>query len=361
MSFLVDTVELMGEGVLKKAYEELKDKLAKEGIFDESRKRQLPEYPQKIGVITSMSGAVIHDFVNNLGMYGFGVQMMDSPVEGQEAVKGLLAAVRSFKGRDIEVLVVIRGGGSFESLMAFNNETLVREIAGFPVPVVAGIGHHQDVPLVALAADVMESTPTATAKVLNQSWDQAGLLIERCRVKIESVYTQALIESSHRLRVSEDKTDNYLTSIINLYEDTVSRLTMSVTKMHSSLILKRRSIETHGGEIKRGFSTMLSAARSGMENSWSLTIRPGFKGFLDLLAGNLQLVEQGISINDPRRQLALGYSIARRRGKVVRSIEEVSEGDKLEVQVTDGKITSRVEETMREATSNEQDKGKGQP
>ncbi len=186
LSFVADMIELVGEGALKKAYEALKKKLEAEGVFALERKRALSDLPQRIGVITSLKGAVIHDFENNLGKFGFKISVCDSRVEGQAAVKDLLARVATMRalaetgtndddGRGgkfgLDALVIIRGGGSLESLQAFNNEALVRAIVDFPVPVVAGIGHDQDVPLVALAADYMSSTPTATAHLINRSWE----------------------------------------------------------------------------------------------------------------------------------------------------------------------------------------------
>lgn len=173
LSFITSSVELVGEGALKKAYDALRAKLEAEGLLAESRKRGIPDYACRIGVITSREGAVIHDFINNLGKFGFKVSLADSRVEGQAAVRGLIAAVKTMKKEDIEVLVLIRGGGSFESLQGFNNEALIREVCAFPVPVIAGIGHDKDVPLVALAADAMVSTPTAAAHLVNRSWEEA--------------------------------------------------------------------------------------------------------------------------------------------------------------------------------------------
>lgn len=179
LSLLANAVELVGEGALKKQYDALKRKLEGEGIFDLAKKRNIPEFAQKIGVITSKNGAVIHDFLNNLGRFGFQVIMVDSLVEGQIAVKDLLDSVKTMRKQKIDVLVIIRGGGSLESLQAFSNETLVRAIVDFPVPVIAGIGHDKDVPLLALAADIMTSTPTAAAHILNQSWEQAYAKVQQ--------------------------------------------------------------------------------------------------------------------------------------------------------------------------------------
>lgn len=185
LSFITEVIEHAGEGILKKEYEKLKKKLTEEGLFEEERKRAVPKYPRKLGLITSRQGAVLADFLSNLGKYGFKIKMIDSRVEGQAAVADILLSIKTFKKQDIETLVIMRGGGSLESMMAFNNELLVKEVVDFPVPVIAAIGHHKNVPLVALAADLSVSTPSIAATVLTESWKQATSLIETA-LKISS-------------------------------------------------------------------------------------------------------------------------------------------------------------------------------
>ena len=276
-SFVAHTIELHGAGALKKAYDDLKKKLEAEGLFSDGRKRPLPVLPRRIGVVTSREGAVIHDFVNNLGRFGFIVDMVDSRVEGQQAVKPLIEAIHTLKKRDIEVLVVIRGGGSLESLQAFNNEALVREIAAFPVPVIAGIGHDKDVPLAALTADAMASTPTATAHLLNESWEDAY-------AKLGQV-PHLLVRVKERLE-----------------------------RMRTDLSLAWHAALDHTAETLR-------------------------------LAGeSLKNAEQIIRLNDPTRQLKLGYAIVRKGSSIVRAASDVSVGEHFTAEVYNGTILARVEE-----------------
>jgi len=296
-SFKADTVELKGEGALKKAYEELKNKLEKEGIFDLERKKKIPMFPERIGVITSKQGAVIHDFLNNIGKYGFKIQMIDSRVEGQEAIKDLLSAIRTFKKKKIDVLVVIRGGGSLESLQPFNNEALVKEIIDFPVPVIAGIGHDQDAPLFTLAADASESTPTAVANLLNESWDQALLFLER-----------------------------YERDIIGRYEVILSDYKEIENKLKISF---------------NNFKNALSNTRIDLNNSLSKSLS-GFKLLLSMVNQKIEQAEKAVFLNDPERQLRLGYSIASYEGKIVRRTGDVKIGKNIYIKVIDGKIISEV-------------------
>jgi len=179
LKFICETMEPAGEGELKKKYEELKKKLAQEGLFEPSRKRPVPKYAQKIGIITSKQGAVLSDFLSNIGHHRLIIKLIDSRVEGAEAIEELIASVKTFRKQDIEVLVIMRGGGSFESLQAFNNELLVREVANFPVPVIAAIGHDKDVPLISLVADVEVSTPSIATVKLNESWNNAKMYLDK--------------------------------------------------------------------------------------------------------------------------------------------------------------------------------------
>jgi len=251
-------------------------------VFAAARKRVLPDYVSRIGVITSMKGAVIHDFENNLGKFGFKVNVIDARVEGAQAAPSLLAAIHAMRemvedegsrGTGIEALVIIRGGGSLESLQAFNNEALVREIVDFPVPVIAGIGHDQDVPLMALAADYMTSTPTAAAHLLSRSWEEAYAKVREFAGLL------------NRFPLELQRVDNALTNtwngLVNIFE---------------------RSLE--------GARRMVA------------------------------LGAQAIKHNDPARQLGLGYSIARRNGKVVRSTVGLSPGDEMLLTLADGEIDS---------------------
>jgi len=129
LTMQVETIELVGQGALQMAYEELKKRLTLEGLFSMERKKEIPALPRRIGVITSHSGAVISDFLTNIGKFGFEILFVDSKVEGQDAIKDLLLAIKTLKNKSLDVLVLMRGGGSLESFLAFNNEVLVRAVA----------------------------------------------------------------------------------------------------------------------------------------------------------------------------------------------------------------------------------------
>jgi exodeoxyribonuclease VII large subunit len=320
----------------------LKKKLADEGIFDIEKKRPIPDYPNRIGVITSIHGAVIHDFINNLGKYGFHVKIMDSRVEGQQAVKELLLSMKSFRREDIDALVIIRGGGSLESLMAFNNEALVREVSSFPVPVIAGIGHHLDVPLVSLAADALESTPTATANLLNKSWEQAENTIEKYQRDILEQYSYALKETQMRLEETISGVQGGLNLIFDFYRELEQTLKTSITKVRYSILMNRKIIKDVVVSIKRGFLRSVMTLDDYITGIWRISLPPDFISQLSFISQKLDFFENTVRLNDPARQLRLGYSITRHKGKVVRGIRDVQIGASLNTQVSDGVIDSKV-------------------
>ena len=290
-SFVAKTVELKGEGALQKAYEQLKKKLDNEGLFDIERKKLLPEYPRTIGVITSKQGAVIHDLLTNLGKFGFQIKMIDSRVEGQEAVADLLGAAQTFRKQKIDVLVIMRGGGSLESLQAFNNEALVRAIVDFPCPVIAAIGHDKDVPLLAMAADYICSTPTAAANTINKSWEMAPLRISRA----EKIITDWFNDFFNKYKKYESQLNNYFS------------------------------------QIEQGIANQ----KKFLDSCWQ-KINNGFLANLKQVVQKIYYIAQTIQARDPQNNLALGYCIARRNNQVVKNISALPPNQDFDLQMSDG-------------------------
>ena len=316
-NFRVSGVELVGEGALKKAYDQLKQKLEKEGLFSDERKKPIPDFPQRIGLITSESGAVIHDFLNNLGKYGYHISFVNSRVEGQIAVRSLISAIEHFNGESIDVLVIIRGGGSLESLQAFNNEALVRKIAGFKVPVICGIGHDKDVPLASLVADKKVSTPTAVTTILNRSWEKVVNDILTIEKDIFYKYQRAL---DNALRLVESISDNlmiFFNDIFQLFENLRHAVKNNLSQINYAL-------KDTGKTLSLLSQSLLSKFQKELEHKNMI----------------LSDTEKQLKAVDPIRQLALGYSIVSIAGNVVKTKKQVSVGNEVDIMVSDGTIGS---------------------
>jgi len=300
LSFKASTIELMGEGALKKQYLELKNKLEKEGVFD--RELELKKYPKNIGIITSKYGAVIQDFLNNLGRYNFKIKFIDSRVEGSEAIEDLISAIKTFKKENLDCLVVMRGGGSKNSFDVFNNETVIREIIDFPCSVISGLGHHEDEPLFALASDYSVSTPTAAAELLNSSWDK--IIYE---LKNQEQY------------------------IFEKYKDLLTNINYKIEKAVNSFSIIENEIKNK--------NIFLDNLQTNLVNSFSSIVKET-KNKIDYL-------EKGINYNNPNRQLKMGYSIIRKNNTIIKSINCINENDLIDLEVLDGIIKSKVYDKKR--------------
>ncbi|MEI6649874.1 MAG: exodeoxyribonuclease VII large subunit [Candidatus Moraniibacteriota bacterium] len=321
LSFKVGTIEVAGEGALKKEYDELYRKLESEGAFAPERKRPLPEFPERIALITSEQGAAIGDFLTNLGRLGVRVDLYPSSVEGKRAVLELLKAVRYFRSRAslYDLLVVIRGGGSIESLQAFNTEALVREINECEIPVIAGIGHEKDVTLSALAADRMVSTPTAVARTIREPWDRARQTLVQSERTIISFFEGALSESSDRLGKSVATFLGFLLGVSDRFERAKSALGSKLSMLEYRL---------------RESSTQLE----GMTRR----IGEGWKNAAKDVRDRLSRAEGALRQYDPNRLLSLGYAIVRAGGKVLSKVGDVSLGEELDIRLSDGIVTAEV-------------------
>lgn len=362
-SLKVQTIEYAGAGALKKSYDELRLKLTREGLLSPDLKRVLPKFPEKIGVITSRSGVVIQDFSSNLGRYGFRITMVDSRVEGKDAIHELLAALETLANQDIEVLVIMRGGGSSESLQAFNTESVVRAIAGFKCPVLTGIGHDVDVTLAELVADVGASTPTAVAERLNESWDTVTSSLETVQARILSAYQLELLSkvrtvegsSSTILRrfdqvlSSIDKTLVTHSEIVRCFFRNLENRTLRVHSAFLSVVGSMKSeVRSHNrrldalpqviiGHLGRG----LVGVHKRIEES-SLAVLSLERSGVQRLREILVMVEKRIRLSDPERNLKLGYSLSYAHGRLLRSTKDVLAGDEIEVRLGDGSFTSEV-------------------
>jgi exodeoxyribonuclease VII large subunit len=169
LQLIAETLEPMGVGSLQFAFEQLKQKLQQEGLFDASRKRALPLFPRCVGIVTSLSGAVIHDFLNIVRRRHAGLDILLYPatVQGEQAAGEIASGILYFNQvNNVDAIVIARGGGSAEDLAAFNTETIARAIAGSAIPVVSAVGHETDFTIADFVADLRAPTPSAAAELL---------------------------------------------------------------------------------------------------------------------------------------------------------------------------------------------------
>lgn len=293
-SLTVKEVELAGEGSVKRAFEMLKAKFEKEGLFEQDRKRQLPQYPQKIALITSNQAAAYNDFLTiiNDRWAGLEIEHIQVQVQGPSAplqIAEAIGYINELKGYD--ALVIIRGGGSAEDLQAFNTEEVVRAVYGSRVPTLVAIGHEDDVSLAEMAADIRGATPTDAARRLVP--DKLELL---SKIRSDQLRNYSAVEGIML------KTRQHLKGFYHSLE-----VRINILRFDSAELYTRTA-----GAIQRA---------------------------LEQYSAQIKLQKKLLHGLDPSAILSRGYSIVRLNGFVIKSAEEYREGDELMIQLHQGQIT----------------------
>ncbi len=302
VQIIVDFVQPAGVGARQAEFERLKTKLEAEGLFDKARKRPLPRFPRRIGVVTSPAGAVFHDICNVLTRRWplAEVVLAPTPVQGPDAVVGVAEGIRQLNGAgDIDVIIVARGGGSTEELWAFNEEIVARAIFSSAAPVVSAVGHETDFTIADFVADVRAPTPSAAAETVAP--DRRDILRQVNGMVISSAI------------------------------DVRGRIDQGATRVDRAAHRMRSAIPDPGRYRERIVSLLRHAASAAGR---SLEQR---SGRVDGCAGRLRSL-------DPRSTLARGYAVVQVRDskQAVTSVAQVKGKERLDVYVKDGKFPAEV-------------------
>lgn len=308
--FVASLVQPVGTGLLHAAFERLKEKLRLEGLFDPARKRPLAAFPERIGVVTSPSGAALHDILAVLGRRWpiARVFLFSSSVQGDAAPAELVAALGraggfSDDGAPLDFVILGRGGGAAEDLAAFNDERVARAVYASPIPVISAVGHDVDVSITDFVADVRAPTPSAAAELVTPDRAEIADSLQRTAGRLQSAVTARRTAAERALR----------------------------STLRASLVREpRRLIETREQKLDVHVTRLL-----------------GFRhAAADPLVERLRHVEEVLRLTDPQRPLDRGYSITRVVGSNVplRSASEAAPGCEIETVLATGRLRSRVEE-----------------
>lgn len=324
-SFTVQKVELAGEGELRRAFVLLKERLGAEGLFADSRKRALPRYPRRIGLITSAASAAYSDFMKILGERwgGLVVNLADVQVQGAPAPGQVVGALQYFNQLSpaVDVVVLIRGGGSLEDLQAFNTEEVARAVAASRSPIIVGVGHEVDISLADYAADVRAATPTDAARLVVP--DRVGVLqaVEFAENTLTGVIGRSLVRSEQRTSRASDVMMRFLAR--------------PRARIASNENLLRRDYYRFEARLA-GYQRAVAALELGLQNRQGQNLRQVQRR----LTGLSRVLESF----SPEANLKRGYAIVTHDDRVVQRVKQVSPGDHLMIQLSDGKLKSQVEE-----------------
>jgi exodeoxyribonuclease VII large subunit len=357
-----------GEGELQRKFLELKERLQREGFFSLERKRPLPFLPRAVGLVTSKTGAVLHDMMVKLRerFPSMIVYLSETRVQGDGAAKEISAAIRKLdESKLVDVIIVARGGGSLEDLWAFNEEEVVKAVFASSVPVVSGVGHETDTTLCDFAADVRAPTPTAAAEMVVPKVSDLLQRVGECERRLRDFdrWLQPLVQRIDELSLRLDTRASVIVAEAKL------RITAAEAKLGSIRpdkvfeILRGKIESLHGRLFRKGvssserLSTAITQLRERLRRAVPIEKIEQHRAVVDALGGRL-LVGASRSVDDarnivtglglrlesinPQRVLERGYSIVRVKGKNVRSIAEVSEGDGMDISVSDGLVVGTV-------------------
>ncbi len=347
---IVEYLEEAGEGALRRAFDALKQRLAKEGLFETAHKMPLPRLPRRIGIITSPSGAVLHDILTTLQRRfpAIAVLVFPVPVQGAGAAEKIAAAIRlAGQRKDCDVLILARGGGSLEDLWPFNEEIVARAIHACPVPIVSGVGHETDFTIADMAADARAPTPTAAAEMLSP--DQQEWLAHFARVA--NRLTTAM---RGRLRSHGQHLDWLGARLVhprNRLALLQQRLTSLSQRMHLAQTTRLRQTRSQlqamtAGLLQHSPRPRLRAAMLDNRHFY-VRLAAAMKRRMERADARLQQVMQGLHALSPLATLERGFAIVQKSatGAIVTEAASVQAGERIQARLAHGYLDCLVEKT----------------
>ena len=343
-----------GLGALQLAFEELKQRLAKEGLFDPARKKPIPALPQRIGLVTSPTGAAIRDFLNILGRRFPNVHLVIHPVrvQGEDAAQEVAAAIDQFNALHasgklpVDVLIVTRGGGSLEDLWAFNEEIVARALARSRIPTISAIGHEIDFTIADFVADLRAPTPSAAAELVVKAKDEFLKQLAQYQTRLQQDLRLRLAEARQRF---SDLAASYVfrrpTEIIRQYQQQLDDLGHRLPQATGVILGDLRGRTGTAAEKFRllgpqtrvlNWRQQLVSDQRRFQSAWSQVWQDA--------QHRLAQVEAKLELLSPNSTLQRGYSITRivETGKIIRSKTHVKPGIKISTKVLDGEFGSVV-------------------
>ena len=338
---VVDHLEDAGVGELMRRYEVLKSKLDQEGLFDGRLKQPIPAQPKKIGIVTSPTGAAIHDVLSVLRRRAPHIPVLLFPtvVQGEQAAAQILQAMQNVKKHGgCDVLLLVRGGGSLEDMWCFNDETLAREIAHFPIPVVTGIGHEIDFTIADFVADLRAPTPSVAAETISPDRFELMQSVDEHLRRISNQTNQQLRHSNEqlaglnkRLQVQHPQRQFQALKIrLNYaYEALLERNRNHINNQKHRLRLCQSVIAQSSPLIRiRQQRETLNSLHNGITSAMKQQV----------LVAKHRLAIQAKSLDalSPLKTLSRGFAKISKNRKLVSSVDQLSSGDEIDITLSDG-------------------------
>ena len=335
---IVRAVELQGVGALQIQFEKLKQKLAVEGLFAPERKRPLPEYPQRIGLVTSPTGAAIRDVLHVVQRRNPGLEIILAPcrVQGQGAAEDIAEAIRDLNNFALrtshfalDLILVARGGGSLEDLWAFNEEVVARAVFESAVPIVSAVGHEIDFTIADFVADVRAATPSAAAEIITEGMFASREFVADAPLRLRQIARRQLARASEN------------------FDSLAGRL----SRLHPRRRLNEsfQRLDDFQSGLLRGLKSGVRGRTVSLENLSGRFLRVRPAQLLKRRREALRQLEHQLNLLGPEQVLSRGYSITTdvASGKVLRDATKIQSGQKIKTRLKAGEIVSEVQKTSK--------------
>lgn len=360
--FIVEAMEKSGLGDRYLAFEALKKKLGEEGLFDQAHKRKLPQYPRRIGVVTSQSGAVIHDIITtSASRYTADIILAPAMVQGDGAAESIVAGINLLNKAGVDVIIVGRGGGSIEDLWAFNEEIVARAIYNSKVPVVSAVGHETDFTIADFVADVRAPTPTGAAAIILRDKSEIRSELQSYMTRINRAMYSVLDGMKHSFEIvdtklSPQKALDDLSIRSMMVEDlsktadsalisALNQVKMQYNALDSRLMPSRAlediddlrdTVEASLERIRVGSKHIMEMESSRFQSIYQLPEK-AISSIMKQASDELESDSKQLAGLNPTNVLSRGYGmVTGRDGKVLTSVDKINVGDSIVIRLRDG-------------------------
>ncbi|GAA5213825.1 exodeoxyribonuclease VII large subunit [Corallincola platygyrae] len=357
---IVEMMEDAGEGLLKQKFEQLKMQLAAEGLFSTELKQPIPAHPLTVGVVTSPTGAALHDILTVMKRRNPSIRVIIYPtqVQGDTAPPQIAKAIALANQRDeCDVLIVGRGGGSLEDLWAFNDEIVARTIHASHIPVISAVGHEIDTTIADYVADMRAPTPSAAAEYVSgdtsHQRQQLSQLAARLRLACaRKVEKQQMHLTSLVQRLTQQHPAHQLQQQQQRADDLNARLMRAVSSVMSAKQLSASQLSMRLDKSQPGHRVAMLGQRQA---NLTARLQKSMQSLLSTQQQNWQQASHGLSLVSPLSTLGRGYTITKdhQTGQIIKRVEDVMPGQQLVSQLTDGQIISDVTEVLPSKQSKE--------
>jgi exodeoxyribonuclease VII large subunit len=350
LQMIVDHLEPAGTGALLRAFEALKAKLAAEGLFDAALKRPLPPAPRRIGLVTSATGAAVHDVLTTLARRWplAEVFLYPVPVQGAEAPPAIVRALAELPRRaPVDLILLVRGGGSLEDLWAFNEEAVARAIRACAVPVISGVGHEVDVTIADFAADLRAATPTAAAELATPDIAEWAARLDSMNESMQAAMLRRLAHGEALLLGVQARLN--LLQPGRRLQDRAQRLDELDERLRYALQTRLRAqrdrLALQSGRLQRNDPGLRLAGERRHLDALAALLRGRMRGLLGERDARLARTQALLDSLNPASVLARGYAIVRgANGQVLRDAAEAAPGSTIEARLARGSLTAEVRE-----------------